>query len=72
MLKKITPYATLTEVMAEEWGIKILKSWLSKSEKEEDDMNDDELLSLVESYLEDHDPSELMRVVADALESVGH
>ena len=36
------------------------------------EMSDDELLSLIESYLEDNDLSDLMRVVADALESVGH
>lgn len=35
-------------------------------------MNDNELLSLIEGYLEDHKSSELMRVDADALESVGH
>lgn len=35
-------------------------------------MSNDELLSVIESYLEDHESSDLMRVVADALESVGH
>ena len=35
-------------------------------------MSDNELLSMIESYLEDHESSDLMRVVADALESVGH
>lgn len=35
-------------------------------------MSDNELLSMIESYLEDHEPSELLRVVADALETMGH
>lgn len=35
-------------------------------------MSNDELLSMLESYLEDHESSELMHVVADALESMGH
>lgn len=35
-------------------------------------MNDNELLSMIEDYLEGHNPSDLMRVVADALESEGH
>ena len=35
-------------------------------------MSDNEPLSMIESYLEDHESSDLMRVVADALESVGH
>ena len=37
-----------------------------------DVMNDNELLSMIEGYLEDHEYSDLMRVIADALESVGH
>ena len=35
-------------------------------------MFNEELLSVLESYLEDHESSELLRVVADALESMGH
>lgn len=35
-------------------------------------MSNEELLSMMESYLEDHESSELLRVVADALESMGH
>ena len=35
-------------------------------------MGNEELLSMLESYLEDHESSDLLRVVADALESMGH
>ena len=35
-------------------------------------MSNEELLSMIEAYMEDHEPSDLMRIVADALESVGH